>query len=179
MVDSWNAAILNEAVQNGGGATGHDELSEMRDVTITTPASGEVLSYNGSKWVNEALTASDIGYGESSDVDTALDYLLDTEVTTEAAEGFSFAPSVAKAGALVGGSIQVTGSASANAWTDVGSIAVLPDHIIMLPLVNVSSGAYVGMARIKTNGDISVFPTTTITSSTVAFDFSYHEYIAP
>ena len=81
MVDSWNAAILNEAVQNGGGATGHDELSEMRDVTITTPASGEVLSYNGSKWVNETLEASDIVY-DNSDVDTVLDALSDSDEYT-------------------------------------------------------------------------------------------------
>ena len=175
MIDSLNPRTMEnqihelekrpsvEVVANPSGSTGAHVLKKIQIGSTKYAIGGD---------------ASNIAYGDS-DVDTVLDGLLNSEVTSTALEGFSFAASIAKAGALVGGSIQVTGSASANAWTDIGSIGVLPDHIIMLPLVNVSSGAYVGMARIKTNGEISIFPTTSISSSTVAFDFSYHEYIAP
>jgi hypothetical protein len=38
---------------SGSGATQLDELS---DVTLTTPTSGQVLSYNGSQWVNKNPT---------------------------------------------------------------------------------------------------------------------------
>jgi hypothetical protein len=43
-------------VQNGY------ELNELHDVTITSPATGQVLAYNGSGlWVNRAIAASDLG----------------------------------------------------------------------------------------------------------------------
>lgn len=34
-----------------------DRLDRMADVTITTPSNGQVLSYNGTKWVNSAASA--------------------------------------------------------------------------------------------------------------------------
>lgn len=46
-----------EAVAGGGGA-----LGDLSDVTLTSPASDEVLSYNGSAWVNAAAA----GGGSSS-----------------------------------------------------------------------------------------------------------------
>ena len=36
------------------------DLNELTDVTIGTLASGEVLYYNGSGWVNSGLSFSDI-----------------------------------------------------------------------------------------------------------------------
>ena len=39
--------------QSGGGA-----LDDLSDVTITSPATDEVLTYNGSAWVNEAPSAT-------------------------------------------------------------------------------------------------------------------------
>lgn len=40
---------------NGGGGGGGGTLDGLTDVTITTPATGDVLVYNGSTWVNGAL----------------------------------------------------------------------------------------------------------------------------
>lgn len=39
----------------GSGLTGIS-LPQLSDVTVTTPANGQVLTYNGSQWVNSAIT---------------------------------------------------------------------------------------------------------------------------
>ena len=36
----------------GGGAS---QLNDLSDVTLSSPATGQVLSYDGSKWVNGVL----------------------------------------------------------------------------------------------------------------------------
>ena len=43
----------NEIIDNLGGASA---LSDLTDVTITSVAVGQTLSYNGSKWVNSTPT---------------------------------------------------------------------------------------------------------------------------
>lgn len=48
---SWTTA-------SGGGGGG--ALNDLSDVTITTPSSAQVLRYNGSGWVNVALSYSDL-----------------------------------------------------------------------------------------------------------------------
>lgn len=40
---------------------GPDALSGLTDTTISDPANGQGLMYNGTKWVNRALTKSDVG----------------------------------------------------------------------------------------------------------------------
>lgn len=54
----------------GGGSGGATTLDELSDVVITTPASGQILRYNGTNWVNYThafLTSSDLsGYLTSS-----------------------------------------------------------------------------------------------------------------
>jgi hypothetical protein len=37
---------------NGGGGGGASTLAGLTDTTITTPANGDVLVFNGSSWVN-------------------------------------------------------------------------------------------------------------------------------
>ena len=44
------------------------ELNDLTDVTITSQASGEVLRYDGSAWVNATLTTSDVS-GVATDAD--------------------------------------------------------------------------------------------------------------
>jgi hypothetical protein len=39
----------------GGGGGGANKLSDLVDVTITTPVSGDVLHFNGSAWVNGGI----------------------------------------------------------------------------------------------------------------------------
>lgn len=41
-----------DIINNGGGGGGKSKLSELNDVTITSASDGQVLKYNGSKWVN-------------------------------------------------------------------------------------------------------------------------------
>lgn len=167
MVDSWNAAILNEAVQNGGGATGRDELSEMRDVTLTTPASGEVLSYNGSKWVNEALNASDIVYGES-DVDSTLDAMNEIKEYTIPTDPDDYGSFVFKRqGDVVCFQIRNPKSLTASAWTTIGNVPAdfrpLSD-IYAYFVIPATTGDTIGML-LQPNGDLRLYNYTTNTGS--------------
>ena len=41
-------------------ATGHDNLSELADVTLTSPAAGQFLKYDGTKWVNASIVLADV-----------------------------------------------------------------------------------------------------------------------
>ena len=43
---------VNEVIDNLGGGGGSSTLSGLSDVTITSATSGQVLEYDGSKWVN-------------------------------------------------------------------------------------------------------------------------------
>lgn len=45
---------INEIIDNLGGGGGSSSLSGLTDVTLTSPTSGEVLDYDGSKWVNSS-----------------------------------------------------------------------------------------------------------------------------
>ena len=54
------------------------ELNDLTDVTITSQASGEVLKYDGSAWINAALTTSDVS-GVATDADLTT---LEGRVTT-------------------------------------------------------------------------------------------------
>jgi len=63
---------VNTVVYNG-------TLSNLNDVTITTPSNGQILSYNGTKWINSANTVSSIGWGAITDKPTTLEgYGIDT-----------------------------------------------------------------------------------------------------
>lgn len=44
---------VNEVIDNLGGSS---SLAGLSDVTLTSVAAGETLSYNGSKWVNSTPT---------------------------------------------------------------------------------------------------------------------------
>ena len=46
-------------VEYGGGIT--NALNDVGDVTVTAVASGEVLKWNGSAWINQTLAEADIG----------------------------------------------------------------------------------------------------------------------
>lgn len=41
-----------DIINNGGGGGGKSKLSELNDVTITSASDGQVLKYDGTKWVN-------------------------------------------------------------------------------------------------------------------------------
>ena len=48
--------IVKSGTPGGGGGGGATFLNDLEDVTITSAANGDVLRYNGSKWVNVAST---------------------------------------------------------------------------------------------------------------------------
>ncbi|MGZ8432775.1 MAG: hypothetical protein ACXWYM_00325 [Candidatus Binatia bacterium] len=53
-------------------------LTRMRDVLISDPESGEVLTYNGTKWVNNTVPG-----GGSSTLDGLTDVVIDTPADNE------------------------------------------------------------------------------------------------
>lgn len=55
---TWQAA-------SGGGAS---TLGALDDVTLTSSATGQLLGYNGTAWVNTALDISGAGLGDLGDV---------------------------------------------------------------------------------------------------------------
>lgn len=60
LAKSSNADYATQWVnQSGGGAS---SLNDLTDVTISSPASGQVLTYNGSSWVNAPGGGSGMNY---------------------------------------------------------------------------------------------------------------------
>jgi len=53
-------SISDVLAQLDAAISGKDQLSELLDVTLTTPTSGQFLEYNGTKWVNHTLATTDI-----------------------------------------------------------------------------------------------------------------------
>jgi len=52
---SWNGTDYVWVAQTGGG--GSSTLTDLTDTTITTPALGEILKYNGSAWINDTIAS--------------------------------------------------------------------------------------------------------------------------
>ena len=69
--------MLNAAI------SGKDELSELTDVTITTPAAGNVLQYVGGDWINTTALTDEAA--ARSAADTTLTNNLNAEITARMA----------------------------------------------------------------------------------------------
>lgn len=52
---SWNGTDYTWVAQTGGA--GSSTLTDLTDTTITTPAIGEILKYNGSAWINDTIAS--------------------------------------------------------------------------------------------------------------------------
>ena len=52
---SWNGTSYTWVEQTGGN--GSSTLTDLTDTTITTPAIGEILKYNGSAWINDTIAS--------------------------------------------------------------------------------------------------------------------------
>ena len=61
LAKSSNADYATQWVNQSGGG-GASSLNDLTDVTISSPASGHVLSYNGSSWVNAPGGGSGMNY---------------------------------------------------------------------------------------------------------------------
>jgi hypothetical protein len=98
------------AAESGGGA---DELNDLSDVAISSPASGQVVRYNGSAFVNAAIQAGDLPtgidaakLGAGGVSNTELGYLdgvtsaIQTQIDGKAASSHSHNASAITAGTL-------------------------------------------------------------------------------
>ena len=53
-------SALGQGSGGGGGGGGSDTLADLIDVELTNPAAGQVLKYNGTKWINSAASAGTV-----------------------------------------------------------------------------------------------------------------------
>lgn len=77
---------MSQLITAMGGAV---KLDDMTDVTLTTPASGQVLKYDGSKWVNASIllvpvpVEAEAGYVLTAKADGTVEWVDPTaEVST-------------------------------------------------------------------------------------------------
>ena len=96
------AGNLSWISQTGGSTT----LSGLTDVTITAAANNDVLQYNGTSWVDVALTTASIAeagnlYYTDARVDTRFDTRLATKDTGDLSEGSNLYYTDARADARV------------------------------------------------------------------------------
>lgn len=99
---------------NGGtsGGAGKSYLSDLLDVDLGTLSSGQVLTWNGTKWTNSALTLPDMaGYALESWVEANFqpkgDYLTNSAASTSY---------VSKAGDSMTGALNIGNSAQTQIW---------------------------------------------------------------
>lgn len=86
MTDVVEIKDMSQLITAMGGAV---KLDDMTDVTLTTPASGQVLEYNGTKWVNASIllvpvpVEAEAGYVLTAKADGTVEWVDPTaEVST-------------------------------------------------------------------------------------------------
>jgi hypothetical protein len=53
-------SALGQGSGGGGGGGGSDTLADLIDVELTNPVAGQVLKYNGTKWINSTASAGTV-----------------------------------------------------------------------------------------------------------------------
>lgn len=102
----------NGGGEGGAGGAGKSYLSDLLDVDLGTLSSGQVLTWNGTKWVNSALTLPDMaGYALESWVEANFqpkgDYLTNSAASTSY---------VSKAGDSMTGALNIANPAQTQIW---------------------------------------------------------------
>ena len=108
-----SARGLNANGGSGGGSgSGKSYLSDLLDVDLGALSSGQVLTWNGTKWVNSALTLPDMaGYALESWVEANFQPKGDYLTTEAASTAF-----VSKAGDSMTGALNIGNSAPTQIW---------------------------------------------------------------
>ncbi len=84
----WSASTATWVAVSGGGGGGATNLDALTDVTLTTPATGNFLRYNGAQWVNAPIAQSDV-------TSLVADLALKAPLASPALTGTPTAPTIA------------------------------------------------------------------------------------
>lgn len=107
-----SARGLNPNGGSGTGGAGKSYLSDLLDVDLGTLSSGQVLTWNGTKWVNAALTLPDMaGYALESWVEA--NYQPKGDYLTNSAALSTY---VSKAGDSMTGALNIGNSSPTQIW---------------------------------------------------------------
>lgn len=138
---------------NGGtsGGSGKSYLSDLLDVDLDTLSSGQVLTWNGTKWVNSALTLPDMaGYALESWVEANF-VTLDTAQTITGAKTFGASVTAArfvKSGGTSSQFLKADGSVDSNSYA-LSTEYVKKSGDTMTGLFTISA-AYNGLINLNT-----------------------------
>jgi len=96
-------------------------------------------------------------------------------IPLQVAQGVTIAySSVSKNDKLVTITAEVRFSGSANAWTNLATIAYPPKVVqLSVPAVNSANGSLMGILQVQNSGNIRIYPTTAQTNGACAFSISY------
>jgi len=76
---------------SGGGGGGASSLNDLTDVTLTSPAAGEALVYDGSQWINDyTVTASTTSTSQTSIHTLSSSTYRSVEYTIQAIQGLKY-----------------------------------------------------------------------------------------
>ena len=168
--------VVNNITNNNGGG-GTTAFSALTDVTLSTPLWGNLLEYNGSKWVNVATSSLGIVGGGGS----SFAYLFPNNATSTsiAFNGGTTARTLAVGGTATttidaGGNLLVQGGTSAGTSLDVnGTANALYYNVQGSQFIDNSKNANFnsinvnsGKAGITSSGNFTAYASSTIGSGT-------------
>ena len=164
-------AFVTDAVASGVASATVDNLDDISDVTITSAATGDLLKWDGTAWVNAAgyaLLASPALTGTPT-APTAAAAIDTTQVATTAFVRAEVAALVGSAGAT----LDTLGELATALGNDANLSTTLTDSIALkAPL---ASPTFTGTVTIPTGGvitspDLTVSTTTSTTSARLAYN---------
>jgi hypothetical protein len=81
----------NTVSTSGGGGGGASSLNDLTDVTLTSPAAGEALIYNGTQWINDyTVTASTSSTSQTAIHTLSSSTYRSVEYTIQATQGLKY-----------------------------------------------------------------------------------------
>lgn len=80
-------ALMSLLGGEGGGGGGASALSDLTDVSLSTPAAGERFYYNGSKWVNSKVYRATLAAGSTTVTFSNLTLTASSRINIETTDG--------------------------------------------------------------------------------------------